>query len=127
MPWRHARKPSITHREEQYFHCHFVFRLGLPSALLLCGRYPRPSEQVIHLYASPVLPSQLWLLRAIRDAGIKVAVARGIAAVLKARVFPMKTRLQASEMTSYYDLTQEDQCHMLFRPGSVQANCVNFS
>src|SRR5882724_7863540 len=35
------------------------FRLGLLIALLLCGRYPRPSEQVIHLYASPVLPSQL--------------------------------------------------------------------
>src|SRR5450755_1892062 len=37
------------------------FRLGLLIALLLCGRYPRPFEQVLHLNASLILPSQLSL------------------------------------------------------------------
>src|SRR5450755_2616580 len=35
------------------------FRLGLLIALLLCGRYPRPFEQVLHLNASLIFPSQL--------------------------------------------------------------------
>jgi diguanylate cyclase len=35
------------------------FRLGLLIALILCGRYPRPSEQVLHLNASLIFPSPL--------------------------------------------------------------------